>query len=241
MAPAPPPAPDPAALPGHDPALNIHQRMMLVTHRIGFIPKLGEGPQSQGGYAFARDRDIKDRVRDECVAAGVAIHVSMDDRTIEVLQGADRDGRPRASILATVVGSIAFVNVDDPAQVVSVGIHGQGLDTQDKALSKATTSAVKYGLLNAFVIPTGDDPDAEGQDVPAHAPRPRSAQRTRHDDDEAPPPQGDGEYDPGVCPKHGKAWRNGQYGWYCPSKDADEERGYCRSRPSKSWQQSQER
>jgi hypothetical protein len=242
-------------MPPRDVGLNVHQRMLLVMHRIGFIPKLGEGPSSQGGYAFARDADIKDRVREECVRAGLAVHVSMDERAIEVIQGQDRDGRPRASILATVAGAVSFVNVDEPSQSVTVGIHGQGLDTQDKALSKATTSAIKYGLLNAFVIPTGNDPDAEGSDVPTHGgarpsggsrPRPapqRPPQAASGGHGEPPWPGGAddepaGDGDPGKCPRHGRPWRSGQYGYYCPARSGQ---GYCNEKPDPAWTGAHER
>ena len=39
-----------------------------------------------------------------------------------------------------------------------VGI-GTGVDSQDKAPGKATSYALKYTLLNLFIIPTGLDPD----------------------------------------------------------------------------------
>lgn len=150
----------------HDPGLNLHARMLLVMKHIGFIPKTGTGPESQGSYAFARVEIIKDRVRDELVAHGVMPHASFSGRDIQVLNGTDRNGNARTSILATVWGTMTFVNVDDPDDRFEVAMHGQGIDSQDKAVSKATTSADKYALLNAFQIPTGKDPDEEGEDVP---------------------------------------------------------------------------
>jgi len=36
---------------------------------------------------------------------------------------------------------------------------GHGIDSQDKSPGKAMTYAMKYFLLNTFMIPTGDDPD----------------------------------------------------------------------------------
>ena len=41
---------------------------------------------------------------------------------------------------------------------------GTGADSGDKAPYKATTGAIKYALLTAFLIPTGDDPENDSGD-----------------------------------------------------------------------------
>ena len=264
---APAQAPEPDLHPDgyYSPDLNLHQRMLLVMEHIGFIPKTGTGPQSQGSYAFARVEIIKDRVRDELVAHGVMPHASFDGREIQVLNGTDRNGNARTSILATVWGTMTFVNVDDPDDRFEVAMHGQGIDSQDKAVSKATTSADKYALLNAFQIPTGKDPDEEGEDVPTGSQgqrsRPPQQQRAqqgggdpRGDDpgwfhqQEPQGQQGGQQRYPsaapspgGQCPKHRRAWKSGQYGWFCSAKDDSTEKGYCILKPEPAWVQSQER
>lgn len=253
----------------HDPGLNLHARMLLVMKHIGFIPKTGTGPESQGSYAFARVEIIKDRVRDELVAHGVMPHASFSGRDIQVLNGTDRNGNARTSILATVWGTMTFVNVDDPDDRFEVAMHGQGIDSQDKAVSKATTSADKYALLNAFQIPTGKDPDEEGEDVPTGSQGQRRPQQQRPpqqapqgqqatwsdgspmpDDGgfrQQPPPQQGQRYPSaapspgGQCPRHRKAWKSGQYGWFCSAKDDSTEKGYCNLKPEPAWVQSQER
>lgn len=155
----------------HDPALNLHQRMLLVMERIGYIPKEGTGPQAQGSYKFAKVEHIKDAVRDELVRAGVMVHTSFDGRDIQTFSGTNREGAARTTILATVWGTMTFVNVDAPDDRMINSILGQGIDNQDKAISKAMTSADKYGLLNAFQIPTGEDPDESGVDLPGQPAR----------------------------------------------------------------------
>ena len=242
-----------ARAPDRDPSLNLHQRMLAVMQTVGYIPKEGVGPEAQGSYRFARVEHIKDAVRDALIAAGVMVHVSFTDRTVEILHGTDRQGKPRDSILVTTWGTMTFVNVDSPEEQVVVEIQGQGIDSQDKALSKAMTSADKYGLLNAFQIPTGADPDETGEDVPTTqrraAPRtterPATASRRPESPPRAPAPVasgGDADDDappwPMVgdhCPKHDKAWRSGRYGWFCAAKDDTTESGYCTLRPSKEW------
>jgi hypothetical protein len=230
---APEPKPDlTAKAVGHDPDLNLDQRMLLAMQKIGFIPKEGTGPEAQGSYKFARVEHIKDKVRDTLIEVGVMVYVSFDGRDVQVLSGTNREGNARTSILATVWGTMTFVNVDKPDDRRDVAIHGQGIDSQDKAVSKATTSADKYGLLNAFQIPTGDDPDASGEDVPTAGTPNRPVSRPPRQTE----PPADGGYgadsggyddgdDAGKCPKHNRAWKAGQYGYYCSAKDDSTERG----------------
>src|SRR4051794_20575153 len=92
-----------AKAPDRDPDLNLAQRMLLVMERIGFIPKEGVGPASQGGYAFARVEHIKDKVRDELVRVGVMVYTSFDRIDVEVIGGDKR------AIKAVVQGSMTFV------------------------------------------------------------------------------------------------------------------------------------
>jgi hypothetical protein len=39
--------------------------------------------------------------------------------------------------------------------------EGEGQDAGDKGIYKAITGAQKYALMKAFMIPTGDDPEAD--------------------------------------------------------------------------------
>ncbi len=142
-----------------DTSLGIDARMMLVMERITHIEKGGVGPQSMGSFPFAEAPAVKHAIRTELVRVGVMVHTSFDGHDVRLITG--KEGRQW--VLATVWGTLAFVNVDDPQQVVRSEIRGQGIDQSDKAIAKAMTSADKYGLLNAFQIPTGDDPDASSE------------------------------------------------------------------------------
>lgn len=73
---------------------------------------------------------------------------------------------------------IRFVNIDDPKDYFEVPSFGYGIDAQDKGPGKAMSYAVKYALLKAMGLETGDDPDHD--DV-------------NHSQDNAPP------FDPGAA------------------------------------------
>ncbi len=52
----------------------------------------------------------------------------------------------------------------DSDEVLSVPSYGEGRDRGDKAPYKALTGALKYALIQTFLIATGDDPEQEGLD-----------------------------------------------------------------------------
>jgi hypothetical protein len=54
---------------------------------------------------------------------------------------------------------VRFANIDDPQDFIDVESCGHGIDTQDKGPGKAQSYAVKYALLKALGLETGDDAD----------------------------------------------------------------------------------
>jgi hypothetical protein len=52
----------------------------------------------------------------------------------------------------------------DTGELFSFQSIGTGSDSSDKAAYKAATGALKYALLTAFLIPTGDDPENDSND-----------------------------------------------------------------------------
>ncbi len=66
----------------------------------------------------------------------------------------------------------------DSGEEIVAKVAGQGLDAGDKAPYKAMTGALKYALLQSFLLATGDDPEDERMDTRFTAPgvdRPISA------------------------------------------------------------------
>ena len=83
---------------------------------------------------------------------------------------------------ATMV--VRFVSVDDAADFMDVVTAGYGIDDQDKGPGKAISYAVKYALLKALGLESGDDPDQDQDavhrnDAAPEAPAKSSAQLKR--------------------------------------------------------------
>jgi ERF superfamily len=66
--------------------------------------------------------------------------------------------------MARVIMAYTFCDVDSGEEVVATAA-GQGLDAGDKAPYKAMTGALKYALLQTFLLATGDDPEDERVDA----------------------------------------------------------------------------
>jgi hypothetical protein len=60
--------------------------------------------------------------------------------------------------LADVLAEVTFVDSETGASL-TVSMPGTGMDTMDKAPYKGATGAIKYALMKAFNISTGDDPE----------------------------------------------------------------------------------
>ena len=53
--------------------------------------------------------------------------------------------------------TVRFVNIDEPQDFFDVQSFGYGVDGQDKGPGKAMSYAVKYALLKALGLETGED------------------------------------------------------------------------------------
>jgi hypothetical protein len=73
--------------------------------------------------------------------------------------------------------TVRFVNIDEPADWIDVQSFGYGIDESDKGPGKAMSYAVKYALLKALGMETGDDPDLE-QDTTFRTPGGNSSHAT---------------------------------------------------------------
>ena len=69
-------------------------------------------------------------------------------------------GRPVSVRIACVIMAYSFTEVNS-GEEITARVAGEGLDVGDKASYKAMTGALKYALLQSFLLATGDDPEDE--------------------------------------------------------------------------------
>ena len=130
----------------HNVKLNIHQRLALAMDKTVYIQK----SKSKVGLPFSitSHDSVTDKVRTPLLEVGVHYYPC---NLIYKQEG----NRTQVEL------SVRFVNIDDPTDYFVVPSLGYGVDAQDKGPGKAISYAVKYALLKALGLVTGDDPELE--------------------------------------------------------------------------------
>lgn len=149
--PNPPAAPAAAAAPR--PALKVLkptllQRLNAVQREVDYVQK----EKRQGmRYSIVSHDAVTAKVRPALVQHGVIY--------FPVACSYEQHGNRTQCTMV-----VRFANVDDASDYIDVPSFGFGIDDQDKGPGKAMSYAVKYALLKALGMETGDDPDYD-QDV----------------------------------------------------------------------------
>ena len=136
--------------------LNLRQKLAEVRRRIGYIQKRGHNERFN--YSYVTAADIAGSVGDILSELGVVVIPCLQNITYE-----STPGRGETTRMARVVMAYTFSDVDSGEEIVAK-VAGQGLDSGDKAPYKAMTGALKYALLQSFLLATGDDPEDERAD-----------------------------------------------------------------------------
>jgi hypothetical protein len=158
--------------------LNLRQKLALVRRRLGYIQKRGHNELHN--YSYVTAADLAGAVGDILAELGVLVVPRLESISHEPA----RSGRPDGEHLTHVVMNYSFVDVDT-AEDITVKVAGEGADAGDKAPYKAMTGALKYALLQSFLLATGDDPEDERVnpvDQSAASREPRSEQAITKED-----------------------------------------------------------
>lgn len=129
-------------------AMNIHQRLAAVMAEVTYIQK-----QKKEGmnYTIVSHDAVTAKVRPALLKHGIVYYP---------IRCAHAHSGNRAEAEMTV----RFVNIDMPGDFFDVQTFGYGVDAQDKGPGKAMSYAVKYALLKALGLETGDDADMDNVD-----------------------------------------------------------------------------
>lgn len=123
--------------------------MQQVTH----IGKDRKNPQQ--GYAF---RGIDD-MYNELHAIFAANRVFFTSRVIHA-EREERINKNQTTLVFTIL-DIKFTFYAEDGSSISSVMRGEAMDSGDKASSKAASTALKYALMQMFMIPTEEDKDTE--------------------------------------------------------------------------------
>lgn len=126
-------------------------KLAEVMAAVERIPKRGRNDFHK--YDYATEADIVATVRQELAARQVML--------IPAVEAVTRDPvGEKGSVLTTLVMSFTFLDGESSESITRPWL-GCGSDKDDKGIYKAMTGGEKYFLLKTFLMPTGDDPEAD--------------------------------------------------------------------------------
>lgn len=134
-------------------AVALYQKLWAVMSDCGYIRKDKENPFHR--YKYASEAAIKEKLHESLVKHRLLFLPSIVEFTERV--GMGKDGKESLTIAKVI---FRFVDIDTGESEAGT-FYGTGIDNADKGMYKACTGALKYILTSWFLIPTGDDPEAE--------------------------------------------------------------------------------
>ena len=138
-----------------------------------------DGVNQDQKYRFVSYQEVASAVRHALSEAGVAFMFNLNNRVDST--GQSKSGSVYSKV--SLEGTLTFAD-GEGGGMWSVKVWGDGVDYQDKALSKAITALIKYPLMRIFLLSSRDDvePDQEdadngnGHKVAPPQPKPAPAQ-----------------------------------------------------------------
>lgn len=135
----------------HNTDANIYQRLHAVMTEVDYVQKthkIAFGQDDKKGYKVVTHDAVTAKVRPILVKHGVVYL----PQNLDVAQSGNR---------TEVRLDVTFINIDRPEDRIAVPTVGYGIDTGDKGPGKAVSYAVKYALLKALGLETGEDADLD--------------------------------------------------------------------------------
>lgn len=169
-------------------APQIYGAMAKVMAEVGSVK--ADGYNSFSKYSYKSAESIKGAVQRACATNGVMMVPTFGKPEIT----RETTAKGGAQLHVIMETKLTFYAADGSS--VTVTSWGEAADTGDKAVNKAETAGVKYALINAFLISTPSEEDADNSTVEWGA---GSKSQTQ----QAPAPQGQSQYN-----------SNGYYGQY---------------------------
>lgn len=146
--------------------LGLYRKLSAISAAVDRIEK--DKKNTQGNYEYASEKAIK-----ECFHPLFVEHRLMLQPVDQTLIDFSAPAQGKSSYITTIKFQFAVVDLDTGARI-PMAIIASGGDSLDKGTFKALTGAIKYLLTTMFLIPTGDDPEGDGQRAPRPAPQARS-------------------------------------------------------------------
>jgi len=151
--------------------LTILERMSEIENELPVVAKNIHLKAGSINYKAVSEVDVKNALKPLEYKWGVK-STPINSEVVETREMLREgfQGKQRVDIFVRLKITTRFACVEKPDQYIDVVTYGDGIDPQDKAVGKASTYGLKYGLMNAYKMETGDDPDqvaSQPQVIPA--------------------------------------------------------------------------
>lgn len=141
---------------------NIAKAIIGVMKDIKNIEKNSNVGTGNTSYKGVSDKDVKQKVGEAMQKHGLCIlpiEVKPKTQIDRWEENTNYGVKTKQSVFTEV--ETKYMLLHESGESIEITGYGHGVDTQDKGAGKATTYALKYALLYAFMIPTGDIDDAD--------------------------------------------------------------------------------
>ena len=135
---------------------SLAARVCAIMGAAHAIPKSGENKFH--GYKYIKDSDLAESMRKLLAQFRVACFSTIESiETIREYQTSNS----KVQFLTRVKVKFTLVNADNPDEKQEAFYFGDGVDGEDKGLTKALTNCQKYFFLKTFCVGADDDADPE--------------------------------------------------------------------------------
>lgn len=132
---------------------SLAAKLLEVAKSIGGVEK--DARNEHHGYDYASAEAVIRKVRESLFERGVIVVPGVDHGGLGGSPGVTRDQG-----ITTVPLRYRFIDTETGEELMIPWV-AQGFDKGDKGAFKAFTGGLKYVLLGVFLIPFGDDPEAD--------------------------------------------------------------------------------
>jgi ACT domain-containing protein len=133
---------------------SLVKKLVEVMKEVKYIQKRGFNKFHK--YNYATEADVNEKVREELSKVNVIMIPNMVSH--DTREHTNRNGN--VEYIVTVNMEFKFID-GESSEEITFNMSGSGQDAGDKGIFKAIAGAQKYALMKAFMIPTGDDPEAD--------------------------------------------------------------------------------
>jgi hypothetical protein len=163
----------------------IYPAMAKVLSQVGAVTKSKDADMGNAGkYKFRGIDDMYNALHTHFAENGIFIIPEVVNTEMTVQEKVKVwNGQETKTLQYSCLVTMKFHFVcDDGSSIVATGV-GHALDTSDKATNKAQSSALKYCLMQTFLIPTEESKDIEDENnTVAPAPKPITLNKAKFDD-----------------------------------------------------------